>query len=204
MAFPDSTDTGKPSRWTPILTQCPNRKKLVLERVSTFHNPFQTSPTPPLPRKNVQHACSTLYSMPSLHTVWCGNQCSVLCFACCSGTLHHLHTSNANAYRALVPQYRNVSVVVNLRVVMKRRQTLCTTSTTGIPWHGIVQSCSTVTLCILHFVGGFPRSTLSVPALGAFFIDCGFGQNRTQSTPSRLCRLGAYRTVLPKATVNNT
>ena len=43
-------------------------------------------------------ACCTLYSMPSLNTVWCANQCSVLCFACCCATLHHLHTSsNANA-----------------------------------------------------------------------------------------------------------
>ena len=72
-------------------------------------NQLQTSPTPPLPSRNVQHACCTLYSIPSLHTVWCGNQCSALCFACCCATLHHLHTSNANANRALVPQYRNVS-----------------------------------------------------------------------------------------------
>ena len=28
-------------------------------------------------------------------------------------------------------------------------------------------------------------------------IDCGFGKYRTQYTPSRLCRLSVYRTVLP-------
>ena len=31
-------------------------------------NPLQTSPTPPLHRKNVRHACCTLDSLPSLHT----------------------------------------------------------------------------------------------------------------------------------------
>ena len=34
-------------------------------------------------------------------------------------------------------------------------------------------------------------------------IYCGFGQNRTQYTPSRLRRSGVYRTVLVKAAVNN-
>ena len=96
--------------------------------------------------------------MPSLHTVWCGHQCSVLCFACCCATLHHLLTSNANANRALVPQYRNVSAVVSLRAVGKRCQTSCTT---WLYYHGIVQSCSTVTLCILHFAGGFPHTIRS-------------------------------------------
>ena len=111
-------------------------------------NPPQTSPTSPLPHKNVQHACCTLYSMPSLHTVWCGHQCSVLCFAWCCPTMHHLHTSNANASRALVPQYGNVSAVVNLRVVGKRCQTSCTAR---LYYHsmGLYSHCSTVTLCIL-------------------------------------------------------
>ena len=35
-------------------------------------------------------------------------------------------------------------------------------------------------------------------------IDCGFGQYRTQYTPSRLRRSGVYRTVLPSRAVNNT
>ena len=83
MAFPNGPGAGKQYRWTPILTQCPNRKKnWCLKGYRHFVNPPQTSPTPPLPRKNVQHACCTLYSMPLLHTVWCGNQCSSLCFAC--------------------------------------------------------------------------------------------------------------------------
>ena len=34
MALDDGTGAGKPSCWTPILTQWPNRKKLVLERLS--------------------------------------------------------------------------------------------------------------------------------------------------------------------------
>ena len=65
-------------------------------------NQLQASPTPPLPCKNVRHACCTLLSIPSLRTVWCGNQCSALsvCCACWCATLRHLH--NANANRALV------------------------------------------------------------------------------------------------------
>ena len=56
-------------------------------------NPPQTSPT-------VQQACCTQYSMPSPHTVWCGHQCSVLCFACYAVArpciICILLTSNAN------------------------------------------------------------------------------------------------------------
>ena len=40
-------------------------------------------------------------------------------------------------------------------------------------YHGIVQSCSAVTLCVLHFVGGFSTHytiNLLVPALGAFSL----------------------------------
>ena len=123
-------------------------------------NQLQTSPTPPVPSKNILHAYCTLYSMPSLHTVWCGNQCSVLCFACCCATLHHLHTSNADANRALVPQYRNVSAVVNLRLAGKRCQTSSTNNDISIYYHGmgLYSHCSTVTLCILHLTGGFPHT----------------------------------------------
>ena len=56
-------------------------------------NQLQTSPTPTLTRKKVQHAWYSLYSMPSLHTVWCSNQCRDLCLAYCCATLRHLHTS---------------------------------------------------------------------------------------------------------------
>ena len=116
-------------------------------------NQLQTSPTLPLLSKNVRHACCTLYSMPSLHTVWCCHQCSVLCFACCYANLHHLHTSisNANTNRALVPQYRNVSAVVNLRVVGKRCQTSCTTcrsTTMGLCSHVALSHCAFSTLLV--------------------------------------------------------
>ena len=116
MAIPDSTGAGKQSCWTKIITQFPNRKTWHVRGYCHSINQLQTSSTPPLPRKNVQHACCTLYSMPSLHTVWCSN------FACCCATPRHLHNANANralghTCRTLYPQYRNVSAVVNLWVV---------------------------------------------------------------------------------------
>ena len=143
MAFPDGTGAGKPSHSTPTLTQCPNRKNLVLERVSTFRK----SAFKHHREEALQHVCCTLYSMLSLHTVWyySGNQCCVLCFACCCVTLHRLHTSNANANHALVRQYRHISAVVNKLAGRgegrgrgeggrKRCQTMCITcrSTTGM------------------------------------------------------------------------
>ena len=106
--------------------QCPHEKHCRVRGYRHSINQLQTSPTPPLPRKNVQHACCTLYSMPSLYTVWCANQSRVLYFACRCTTLHHLHNTNANS--VLVPQYKNVSVVVKLRVVGKHCHTSCTTS----------------------------------------------------------------------------
>ena len=89
-----SKRTAELSCWTPILTHCPNRKKN--ERVRGYRyslNQLQTSPTPPLTRKNVQHAWCSLYSMLLLHTVWCGNQCRDMCLAYCCATLRHLHTT---------------------------------------------------------------------------------------------------------------
>ena len=141
-------------------------------------NQLQTSPSPSLSGKKVQHACCTLYSMPSLHTVCCSNNCA---------TLHHLHNTNGNrvlqSCNALYPRYRNVSAAVNLRVVLvgKRCQTSCTTT-------------SHAALCIIHFAGRsrshvdlhgvvrcvFPRtirSTLSVPSLGAFSFEYSSGSN---------------------------
>ena len=110
-------------------------------------NQLQTSRTPLLTSKKVQHAWCSLYSMPSLHTVWCGNHSNDLCLAYWCATLRHLHTvvrpyvtcilqvhvvdsRNAIANLALVPQYTNVSTVVNVRVVRKPCQISCTTSTT--------------------------------------------------------------------------
>ena len=108
--------------------------------------------------------------MPSLHTVWCGRQCSVLWFACCYAILHHLHTSNANANCALVPPYRNVSAVCELAGAWWGSVARLHALLHVLPW--IVQSCSTVTLCVHHFAGGFPHNTInfSVPALGAFSL----------------------------------
>ena len=57
----------------------PERKKNDRVRGDRYSlNQLQSSPTPPLTRKMVKHACCSLYIMSSLHTVWCGNQC-VIC-----------------------------------------------------------------------------------------------------------------------------
>ena len=126
-------------------------KNWCLEGYRHSVNPLLISPTPPFPRKNIQHACCTLYSMPSLHTVWCDHQCSVLCFACCCPALHHLHTSNANTNRAQVPPYRTVSAVVKLQVVGKRCQTSCNTcrsTTMGLYSHAALLQCAFSTLLV--------------------------------------------------------
>ena len=83
MAFPDGTRDGKLFRRILIFTQCSNQKKWRLKGYQHSINPLHTSPTPPLPYKNVQHTCRTLYSMPALHTVWCGNHCTVQCSMLC-------------------------------------------------------------------------------------------------------------------------
>ena len=51
-------------------------------------------------------------------------------FGRCCETLHHVHTSNVNPNRVLVPQYKNVSAVVNLWAVGKRCQTVGNEGTT--------------------------------------------------------------------------
>ena len=122
-------------------------------------NQLQSSPTPPLTRKMVKHACCSLYIMSSLHTVWCGNQC-VICIlqvhvgicilqvhvGICILQVYVVDSRNAIANLALVPQYRYISAVMNKRVVRKRCTTSCTTSATiGLSSH----DCNTVsvTLC---------------------------------------------------------
>ena len=115
--------------------------------------------------------------MPLLHTVKCGASAGAVFYALPAGVRHciicilHVVVMQTPINRALVPQYmyRNVSAIVNLRVVGKPCQTSCTACAT------MVKSCSAVTLCILHFTGGFPhsiRSPLSVPALGALLLCC--------------------------------
>ena len=54
----------------------------------------------------------------------------MLCMLLYDPESFHSQTSNANANRALVPLYGNVRAAVHLRVVEKRCQTSCTTSTT--------------------------------------------------------------------------
>ena len=76
----------------------PEPKKRRVRGYCQSINQLQTSSTPPLLRKNVQHACCTLYSMPSLHTVWCANQCSVLCFACHCTTPHKARHTHPNTH----------------------------------------------------------------------------------------------------------
>ena len=125
----DGTGAGKPSCWTPILTQWPNRKVLVLDRLSTSHKSVSNitySANASRKRsacvlRTVQHAVST-YSLVRPPV-----QCSVLCMPWCFTTPHHLHNTNAN--RVLVPQYSAASAVVKLWMVGKRCHTLCTPCT---------------------------------------------------------------------------
>ena len=87
--LPDSTGAGKLSCWTSILSQCPNRKNERMRGYRYFLNQLHTSLTPQLTRKKV--AWCSRHSMPSLHTVWCCNQCRDLCLPYCCATLRHLH-----------------------------------------------------------------------------------------------------------------
>ena len=117
------TGAGKPSFWTTILTQWPNRKILVLERLSTSHKSASNITHSAIASRKrsarvlrtVQHAVSA-YSLERPPV-----QCSVLCMPRCCTTPHHLHNTNAN--RVLVPQYRDASAVVRLCVVGKRCHT---------------------------------------------------------------------------------
>ena len=101
VAFPDGTGIRKRLWWTQLFTQCSNRKKLAPDRPSTFLNPLQTSPTPPLPRK---HSASMLRTVQP-HTVVqpACYQYSVLCFVRhCVRWLVHLHIANGQYACALV------------------------------------------------------------------------------------------------------
>ena len=125
-------------------------------RLTTYRlyiNQLQTSPTPSLPRTNIQHACCTQYSMPSLHSLV--NQCSVLsvCFACFCATPHHLH--NANANRALHVHDCVVLCATHSTEMSVRLWTCGWWRSIARPralqvQHGLY---SHVALCILHFAG---------------------------------------------------
>ena len=127
MAGHDGTGAGKPSCWTPKLTQWPNRKVLVLERLSTSHksasnitySAYASRERSACVFGTVQHAVSA-YSLVRPPVPWC---CTIP---------HHLHNTNAN--RVLVQQHRDASAVVKLCVVGKR----CHTSSTPCTMHGIV------------------------------------------------------------------
>ena len=129
MAVYAGTAAGKPSFWTTILTQWPNRKILVLERLLTSHKSASNITHSAIASRKrsarvlrtVQHAVSA-YSLERPPV-----QYSVLCMQRCCTTPHHLHNTNIN--RVLVPQYRDASAVVKLSVVGKRCHTLCTPCT---------------------------------------------------------------------------
>ena len=135
MVLHDGTGAGKPSCWTPILTQWPSRQILVLERLSTFHklasnitySAIASRKCSAFVLRTVQHAISA-YSLVRPPV-----QCSVLCMPRCCTTPHHLHNTNSN--RVLVQQYSDASAVVKLWVVGKR----CYTSCTPCTMHGIVR-----------------------------------------------------------------
>ena len=132
------------------------------------------------------------FTLPLLHTVWCGNQSSVLCFACCCVTLHHLHTSNANATvrlrystemsvrlwscgwwrsvarpRGLVTTYRPTNMAWDCTVIVALSH--CTFSTLLVDLHTLYDqpfgaSACLVFIKILHFRGN--ASTHCVNVLG--------------------------------------
>ena len=85
MAFPDGTGTGKQSRWTPILMQCTNWKKMVLERLSTFrksasnvsHSAIAGQERSACMLNTVQHALAAYSLVRPLV------QCSMLCMLFC-------------------------------------------------------------------------------------------------------------------------
>ena len=132
MAFPDGTGAGKLSCWTPILTQCPNQKKLACERLSPFHKSASNITHSAIAERK-RSACvlyTVQHALTAFSLVRQPAQCSVLCMPRRCAIPHHLH--NTNASRVLVPQYRNVSAVVKLRVVRKRCQTSCTACTLGL------------------------------------------------------------------------
>ena len=143
-------------------------------------NQLQTPPTPPLPRKNVLHARCTLYSMPSQNAVLARQpvQCSMLCMLLCDPAAfacytqcHVVDSMDADANCAL---YAGATVQKLMSV------NVCGCELAGgeealpdlVHYRYTMHShCSTVTLHIVQFAGGFPytiQSTLSAPVLGAF------------------------------------
>ena len=121
MAFPDGTRDGKLFRRIPIFTQCSNRKKMALERLSTFHKSAShvTHSAIALQKRSayvshtVQHA-RTAYSLvrQSLH--------SAVFYALHAVVRpppppHHLHNANVNC--ALVRCTHGTGISVRLRVV---------------------------------------------------------------------------------------
>ena len=117
------------------------------EKLSPFHKSASNITPSTIPEQNVQHAYCTLYSMPSRHTVWCGNQCSVLCFACCYATLHDLHTSNATKPCT--------------RASVQKCQCLCELQCLRIDGIWLCSHSIIVTLFIVDLDGGFPRTIRS-------------------------------------------
>ena len=99
-AFPDSTGAGKLACWTPILTQYPNKKNGAWEAIAIAL---------------LWSLACELYSVQYVLTVYSLVQQPVQCSKLCMPLYpHYLHNVTANC--ALVPQYRNVSAVVKLRV----------------------------------------------------------------------------------------
>ena len=129
MALHDGTGAGKPSCWTPILIQWRNRKKMVLERLSTSHKTASNITCSTIAsRKRSACVFHTLqHALGAYSLVRPPAQCCVLCMPRCCTTPHQLHNTNAN--RVLVLQYRDVSAVVMLWVVEKRCHTSCTKCT---------------------------------------------------------------------------
>ena len=146
MAIPDGTGTGKPTCCTPISTQWPNRTVLGLERLWTSHKSASNITY----SANVSRKCSARVLRTVKHAISAYSsvrppaQCSVLCMPRCFTSPYHLH--NINASRLLVPQYRDASAVLYLVHSM---------------YHAWDCTCSTVTLCILNFAGGFPHTIRS-------------------------------------------
>ena len=138
MAFRDGTGAGNQSHWTRILTQCPNRKKLVLKGLSTFRKSAS----------NISHSAITSQERSAcvLHTVYSTACPHCIQFGAASAEFYALHAVVRPCIICILhcsssmPQYRNASAVVNLQVVGKCCQTSCTTM--GLYSHVALSHCA--------------------------------------------------------------
>ena len=164
---------------------------MILERLSTFHKSTSNITHSAIASQDrsacvlhtVQHAL-TAYSLlrQPVHAL------HVVVRPCINCILYYCTTStcggNENASRALVPQYKNVNAVVNLRMVRKCCQTSCTTYL----YSTVVYHCHTALSPLRWWISTHCTINLSVPvpALDAFSLIAHFSIGYfTTFTPDR-------------------